>query len=55
MRYQLQKNNRAINQQIYEKWLREPNSLTNVALYSLSTKLNLPTLLLVEEFRLSKA
>ena len=32
-----------------------PNSLTNVALYSLSTKLKLPTLSLVEEYKLGKA
>ena len=31
------------------------NSLTNVTLYSSSTKLNLPTLSLVEEYRLGKA
>ena len=32
-----------------------PNSLTNVALYSSSTKLKLPTLSLVEEYKLEKA
>ena len=32
-----------------------PNSLTNVALYSSSTKLKLPTLSLVEEYKLGKA
>ena len=38
-----------------KKWLGVPNSLTNVALYSSSTKLKLPTLSLVEEFKLGKA
>ena len=37
------------------KWLGVPNSLTNVALYSSSTKLKLPTLSLVEEYKLGKA
>ena len=32
-----------------------PNPLTNVALYSSSTKLKLPTLSLVEEYKLGKA
>ena len=44
--------NGAVNQL---KWLGVPNSLTNVALYSLSTKIKLPTLSLVEEFKLGKA
>ena len=38
-----------------EKWLGVPNSLTNVALYSSSTKLKLPTFSLVEEYELGKA
>ena len=38
-----------------KKWLRVPNSLTNVALYSSSKKIKLPTLSLVEEFKLGKA
>ena len=38
-----------------KKWLRAPNSLTNVALYSSSTKLKLLTFSLVEEFDFSKA
>ena len=38
-----------------KKWLGVPNSLTNVALYSSSTKLKLPTLSLVEEYKLGKA
>ena len=38
-----------------KKWLEVPKSLTNVALYSSSTKLKLPTKWLVEEFKLSKA
>ena len=38
-----------------KKWLGVPNSLTNVALYSSSTKLKLPTLSLVEKFKLGKA
>ena len=33
-------------------WLGVPNSLTNVGLYSSATKLKLPTLSLVEEFKL---
>ena len=33
-----------------KKWLGVPKSLTNVALYSSSTKLKLPTKSLVEEF-----
>ena len=37
-----------------KKWLGVPNSLTNVALYSSSTKLKLPTLSL-DEFKLGKA
>ena len=38
-----------------QKWLGVPKSLTNVALYSSSTKLKLPTKSLVEEFKLGKA
>ena len=38
-----------------KKWLGVPNSLKNVALYSSSTKLKLPTLSLVEEYKLGKA
>ena len=38
-----------------KKWLGVPNSLTNVALYSSSTKLKLPTLSLVEEYKLGNA
>ena len=38
-----------------KKWLRVLKSLTNVALYSSSTKLKLPTKSLVEEFKLGKA
>ena len=38
-----------------KKWLGVPNSLTNVALYSSSTKLTLPLMSLVEEFKLGKA
>ena len=38
-----------------KKCLGIPNSLTNVALYSSSTKLKLLTLSLVEEFKLGKA
>ena len=38
-----------------KKWLGVPNSLTNVALYSSPTKLKLPTLSLVEEYKLGKA
>ena len=38
-----------------KKWLGLPNSLKNVTLYSLSTKIKLPTLSLVEEFKLAKA
>ena len=38
-----------------KKWLGVPNSLTNVALYSSSTKLKLPMLSLVEEYKLGKA
>ena len=37
-----------------KKWLGVPNSLTNVALYSSSTKLKLPTLSLVQEYKLGK-
>ena len=37
-----------------KKWLGVPKSLTNVALYSSSTKLKLPTKSLVEEFKLGK-
>ena len=37
-----------------KKWLGVPNSLTNVVLYSSSTKLKLPTLSLVEEYKLGK-
>ena len=37
-----------------KKWLGVPNSL-NVALYGSSTKLKLPTLSLVEEYKLGKA
>ena len=39
-----------ISVNLFKKWLGVPNSLTNVALYSLSTKLKLPTLSLVEEY-----
>ena len=38
-----------------KKWLGVPNSLTNVALYSSSTKLKFPKLSLVEEYKLGKA
>ena len=38
-----------------KKWLGVPDSLTNVALYSSSTKRKLPTLSLVEEYKLGKA
>ena len=38
-----------------KKWLGVPKSLTNVALYSSSTKLKLPTKSLVKEFKLGKA
>ena len=38
-----------------KKWLGVPNSLTNVALYSLWSKLTLPTLSLIEEYKLGKA
>ena len=38
-----------------KKWLGVPKSLTNVVLYSSSTKLKLPTKPLVEEFKLGKA
>ena len=38
-----------------KKWLGVPKSLTNVALYSSSTKLKLSTKSLVEEFKLGKA
>ena len=38
-----------------KKWLGVPNTLTNVALYSSSTKQKLPTLSLVEEYKLGKA
>ena len=38
-----------------KKWLGVPKSLTNVALYSSSTKLKLPTKSLAEEFKLGKA
>ena len=38
-----------------KKWLGVPNFLTNVALYSSSTKLKFPMLSLVEEFKLGKA
>ena len=38
-----------------KKWLGVPKSLTNVALYSSSTKLKLQTKSLVEEFKLGKA
>ena len=37
-----------------KKWLGVPNPLTNVTLYSSSTKLKLLTLSLVEEFKLGK-
>ena len=40
---------------LFKKWLGVPNSLTNVTLYSSSTKTKLPTLLLVEEYELGKA
>ena len=38
-----------------KKWLGVPNSLTNVELYSSSTKLKLPALSLVEEYNLGKS
>ena len=38
-----------------KKWLGVPKSLTNVALYSSSTKLKQPTKSLLEEFKLGKA
>ena len=38
-----------------KKCLGVPNSVTNVSLYSSSAKLKLPTLSLVEEFKLGKA
>ena len=38
-----------------KKWLGVPNSLTNVVLYSSSTKLKLPTFPLVEDCKLGKA
>ena len=38
-----------------KKWFGVPNSLTNVALYSSSTKLKLPMLSLFEEYKLGKA
>ena len=38
-----------------KKWLGVPKSLTNVTLYSSSTKLKLPTKSLVEGFELGKA
>ena len=37
-----------------KKWLGVPKSLTNVALYSSSTKQKLPTKSLVKEFKLGK-
>ena len=46
---------RLISKFIKKKWLGVPNSLTNVALYSSSTKLKLSTLSLVEEYKLGKA
>ena len=46
---------RLISKFIFKKWLRVRNSLKNVALYSSSTKLKLPTLSLVEEYKLWKA
>ena len=45
---------RLISKFIFKKWLGVPNSLTNVALYSSSTKLKLPTLSL-EEYKVGKA
>ena len=38
-----------------KKWLGVPKSLTNIALYSSSTKLKLPTKSLVEECKLGRA
>ena len=38
-----------------KKWLGVSNSLTNMAQYNSSTKLKLPTLSLVEEYKLGKA
>ena len=38
-----------------KKWLKVPKSLTNVALYSSSVKMKLPTKSLAEEFKLGKA
>ena len=38
-----------------KKWLGVPKSLTNVTLYSLSTKLKLPAKSLIEEFKLGEA
>ena len=46
---------RSISKSIIKRWLRVPKSLTNVAQYSPSTKVKLPTLLLVEEYKLGKA
>ena len=40
---------------LQKKWLGVPKSLTNVALYSSSTKLKQLTKSLVEEFKLGKA
>ena len=37
-----------------KKWFGVPNSLTNLVLYSSSKKLKLPTLSLVEEYKLGK-
>ena len=54
MRYHLQKL-KQWSSKFIKKWLGVPNSLTNVALYSSSTKLKLPTLSLVEEYKLGKA
>ena len=46
---------RLISKFIKKKWLGVPNSLINMALYSSSKKLKLPTLSLVEEYKLGKA
>ena len=43
-----------LNSNFIKKWLGVPNSLTNLAVYSSSTKLKLPTLSLVEEYKLGK-
>ena len=56
MRYQLQKNETMewLIGKYTKKWLGVPNSVTNVALYSSSTKLKLLMLSLVEEYKFGK-